>query len=240
LATNKILKLIRIKIIQKHITQLAIAIIISLLFVTQLYGQHISIVGRVVGVTDGDTITVLQNNTQYKIRLYGIDTPEKYQDYGKKAKYFMSSLIFGKQVKVDTETTDRYGRIVGIVYIRGLCVNEEAVKNGLAWVYRKYCFKNFCNKWLKFEERARVNKLGLWSQKNSIPPWEFRRYKAKALIDKNSTSDKENIIFHGNVSSKKFHKPNCRYYNCNKCTAEFYTRKEAIQAGYIPCNICKP
>lgn len=234
------LKPIRIKIFKKQITRLVIAITISLLFVTQLYGQHSSIVGRVVGVTDGDTIIVLQKNTQYKIRLYGIDTPEKYQDYGKKAKYFMSNLIFGKQVTVDAETTDRYGRIVGIVYNKDLCVNEEAVKNGLAWVYRNYCFKNFCNKWLKFEELARVNKLGLWSQKNPIPPWEFRRDKAKALISKNSTGDKENIIFHGNISSKKFHKPNCRYYNCNKCTVEFYTRKVAIQAGYIPCKICKP
>ena len=76
-----------------------------------------SIQGKVVGVADGDTITVLQNSKQYKIRLYGIDTPEKKQDFGQKAKQFTSSMVFKQHVKVVVYDTDRYGRTVGVVYI---------------------------------------------------------------------------------------------------------------------------
>ena len=85
-------------------------------------------------MADGDTITVLQNAKQYKIRLYGIDTPEKKQDFGQKAKKFTSDMVFKKDVKVISYGTGKYGRTIGVVYISKKCLNEELVRNGLAWV----------------------------------------------------------------------------------------------------------
>ena len=70
---------------------------------------------------------------------------------------------------------DRYGRIVGIVYVGDICVNEEMVKNGLAWVYRRYCKIPVCEDWLALESEARAEKVGLWSHRSPVPPWEFRR-----------------------------------------------------------------
>ena len=159
-----------------HKIQFAVLIIFCLLISTVAYSQTI-ITGKVVGISDGDTITVLQNRKQFKIRLYGIDTPEKSQDFGNKAKKFTSSLLYKKQVRVVQEDTDRYGRVVGIVYVGHVCANEEIVKNGFAWVYRKYCKKPFCLDWLEYENDAKESKIGLWRHPNPMPPWDFRKAK---------------------------------------------------------------
>lgn len=134
-----------------------------------------SIIGKVVGVADGDTITVLENRTQHRIRLYGIDAPERGQDFGSRARQFVADLVFGNQVRVVKQDLDRYGRIVGIVYVGDTCVNEELVRNGLAWVYRRYCRIPVCRDWLAMETRARESGIGLWSHRDPVPPWEFRR-----------------------------------------------------------------
>ena len=131
--------------------------------------------GMVVGITDGDTITVLHNGKGEEIRLYGIDTPEKHQAFGKKAKKFTSSVVYAKTVEVETKDTDRYGRSVALIYIDGESLNESLVKNGFAWVYRKYCKETFCEDWLDLELVAKYKKIGLWTEPNPIPPWEFRR-----------------------------------------------------------------
>ena len=128
-----------------------------------------------MGIADGDTITVLQNNRQYKIRLYGVGSPEKKQDFGQKAKKFTSDMAFNQQVKVVAYDIDKYGRTVGMVHIGQECLNEALIKNGFAWVYRKYCKESFCNKWLGYEQEARANRLGLWRYDNPMPPWEFRK-----------------------------------------------------------------
>ncbi|WP_319408776.1 thermonuclease family protein [uncultured Desulfosarcina sp.] len=135
------------------------------------------IVGKVVGVADGDTITVLQDRTQYKIRLYGIDTPESHQDFGNRAKQFTSDLVFGKQVRVVKKDIDRYGRIVGMVYVGDVCVNESLVESGMAWVYRKYCMMEICESWFDLESMAIDGDIGLWSHPNPVAPWEFRKKK---------------------------------------------------------------
>ena len=130
--------------------------------------------GVVVGVSDGDTITVLHGGRGEKIRLYGIDTPEKRQAFGKKAKQFTSSMVYSKTVEVQPKDTDRYGRTVALINVGGQSLNEALIKDGLAWVYRKYCKETFCEDWLNFEIIARYGKIGLWSEPNPIPPWEFR------------------------------------------------------------------
>lgn len=115
---------------------------------------------------------MLVNNEQIKIRLHGIDCPEKSQDFGNVAKEFLSTLVFGKTVSVKKLDTDRYGRTIGMVLIDSVNVNEELLKAGLAWHY-KYYDKSLL--WAKLEETARKEKKGLWSMPNPIPPWDFRK-----------------------------------------------------------------
>jgi micrococcal nuclease len=130
--------------------------------------------GKVVSVADGDTFTMIVDNEQVKIRLHGIDCPEKSQDFGLVAKEFLSDYVFGKFVTVQNMDTDRYGRIIGMVTIDGTNVNEELLKAGLAWHYIKY---DNNSKWKQLEETARKSKKGLWVQANAIPPWGYRREK---------------------------------------------------------------
>ena len=218
----------------KKISHYIIFYFIIVLFLSGISYAQSPIQGKVVGVADGDTITVLQDSKQYKIRLYGIDTPEKKQGFGQKAKKFTSDMVFRQQVKIVAYDTDRYGRTVGMVYIGKKCLNEELIKNGYAWVYKKYCSESFCNRWLQLERKARVNKLGLWTYDNPVAPWDFRRGKS------NKSKDKIPGEYHGNVSSKVFHESDCKYFNCKKCTKIFQNRDSAVNAGYRPCGICKP
>ncbi len=131
--------------------------------------------GRVVGVSDGDTITVLveKEKRPIKVRLAEIDTPESKQPWGRKAKEALSRLVFGKNVRVETQTTDRYKRAVAHVYRDDLWVNAKMVEDGHAWVYRHYS-KN--PTLLRLEAEARAAKRGLWSLPESerMPPWEWR------------------------------------------------------------------
>jgi len=195
--------------------------------------------GKVVGISDGDTIRVMHEGKGERVRLYGVDCPEKGQDFGQKAKMFTSNMVFGKGVEIKAVTQDRYGRTVGFVYLGSRCLNEELIKSGFAWVYRKYCDKPICDQWRKMEENAKASKIGLWSQPNPIPPWEFRHGKVSEV-----SIQKKNFPisfgYHGNINSKVFHKPDCQAYNCKNCTAFFRTRDEALEAGYKPCGICKP
>lgn len=196
-----------------------------------------TITGKVVSVADGDTITILDsNNQQTKIRLYGIDTPEKAQAFGNKAKKFTASLTAGQQANVKVYDTDRYGRSVGVVFVNGTNVNEELIKNGYAWQYRKYCKASFCNDWLKLEEHARSFAFGLWIDSNPQPPWEWR--KAKRNSSNNSNVIGGSGIYHGNRKSHVYHGSTCRHYNCKNCTVTFKSTIEASNAGYRPHSQC--
>ncbi len=109
--------------------------------------------GEVVGITDGDTITVLNSKTlkDVKIRLYGIDCPEGGQAFSKRAKQFTSKMVFGKVVEVHQMDTDRYGRTVALVSVDKQILNKELVKAGLAWVYDRYCSEPICESWKNFQ-----------------------------------------------------------------------------------------
>jgi endonuclease YncB( thermonuclease family) len=153
----------------------SLAFCASLAF-AQAASYPFSIVGDVVGVTDGDTIKVLQDNKQYKIRLNGIDAPEMSQAYGKKSKEYLASLVFGKKVEVIVRDTDRYGRYVGDVLIAGKSANAELVAAGFAWRYTAYSKdENLA----ALENAARAKRLGLWADASPVPPWEFRHKKRK-------------------------------------------------------------
>jgi micrococcal nuclease len=189
--------------------------------------------GKVVGVSDGDTITVMHHGKEEKIRLYGVDCPEKRQDFGQKAKQFTASMVYGKEVNVEPIDTDRYGRTVGIIRTDGKCLNEELLKNGFAWLYSRYCHKPLCNTWYKYQEQARQKKIGLWSMANPVPPWGFRHGKNPSSIS-NNHSFHYYSVYHGNIKTNVFHRPSCKNYNCTTCTAIFNARDKAIAAGYRP------
>lgn len=132
-------------------------------------------IGRVVGVTDGDTLTMLDGQKQQiKVRLAEIDTPESAQPYGTRAKQELSRLVHGKTVTVKVQDIDRYGRTVGRVYVSELDVNAEMVKLGAAWVYRKYASDQSL---YALEKQAKQKRVGIWNlpEAEQIPPWEWRK-----------------------------------------------------------------
>lgn len=135
--------------------------------------------GKVVSVADGDTITILTSGGKEKIRFAQIDTPEishfgsTPQPYGKEAGAALRKLVSGKNVRVEVEAVDQYGRNVGTVYVDNLNVNRELVKNGFAWVYRQYAHQP---ELLKLEKAARAARIGLWSLDNPIYPPDFRKH----------------------------------------------------------------
>ena len=147
----------------------------TLFFLLSLAVQADTLEGNVVKIADGDTLTLLtSSNEQVKIRLAGIDTPERKQPFGNRAKQAISSLAFQKHALIEVEAKDRYGRTVGVVFVDGLNVNAELVKQGMAWVYRKYTDDK---RLYALESEAKQAKRGLWLDKKSIPPWEWRRGK---------------------------------------------------------------
>jgi endonuclease YncB( thermonuclease family) len=129
--------------------------------------------GRVVGITDGDTLTLLVEQRQVRIRLAQIDAPESDQPYGKKSKAALSALAFGKQAHVEVVDIDRYGRTVGEVFVDGIDVNREMVRAGYAWAYTKY---SHTTEIIELETSARAAKLGLWAlpENQREPPWLWR------------------------------------------------------------------
>jgi len=143
-----------------------------------------TITGRVVGVADGDTITVLDaNKVQYKIRLSGIDAPEKKQAFGNRSKESLSALAFDKTVNVETGKRDRFGRQIGKVLVNGRDVNLVQVERGMAWFYRQYQREQSPNDRRLYEaaeDAAKAGKRGLWRDADPVPPWEFRRNKTKS------------------------------------------------------------
>lgn len=125
---------------------------------------------KVVKISDGDTITVLSGKEQTKVRLYGIDAPEKKQDYGQKSRQFLASLIAGQVVEVEPKGEDRYKRTLGIIRYKDQDINAQMVLNGYAWAYVKYS-----RIYVDQEKLARENKLGLWQSSNPTPPWVWRK-----------------------------------------------------------------
>ncbi len=144
--------------------------IIAILFPVLSQAQ---VCGKVVGVHDGDTFTLLaEGNRTVKVRLHGIDCPELGQAFGRNAKQRASELIFGKTLCVDSTARDRYGRMIAIVPLGGdSTLNTVLIHDGLAWHYKKYD-KNAA--WADMEIDARKHKRGLWKDSAPIAPWEYR------------------------------------------------------------------
>jgi endonuclease YncB( thermonuclease family) len=134
--------------------------------------------GKVVGISDGDTVTVLDSaKVQHRIRLGGIDAPEKAQPFGQKSKENLSRLVSGKLVVVETGKIDRYGRAIGKISIDGVDANLEQIKAGMAWHYKQYSNEQSATDRLAYaraEVRARQVKVGLWKDTTPMSPWDWR------------------------------------------------------------------
>jgi len=133
--------------------------------------------GRVVAIADGDTLTLLTpEKQQVKVRLAEIDTPERRQPYGTRARQALSDLAFRKEARVVVQDTDRYGRTVGRVWVGRTDVNAEMVRRGVAWAYRRYSRDPAL---LVLEQEAREGRRGLWAlpEAERVPPWDWRRQK---------------------------------------------------------------
>ena len=138
-----------------------------------------TIEGLVVGVSDGDTITVLdQQKNSYKIRLQGIDAPEKKQAFGEKSKQSLHDLVHSKQVRIEYDKEDKYGRIVGKVTLDDVDVCLQQLVLGMAWHYKKYQNEQSVSDRALYSEtelKSQSLKLGLWTDDTPMPPWEFRK-----------------------------------------------------------------
>ena len=150
-------------------------IFILLVLVTSIATAGESLTGRVVAISDGDTLTLLTAaKEQVKVRLAEIDTPESKQPYGTRARQALSDMAFGKDARVEVQDRDRYGRTVGRVFVGATDVNATLVQQGAAWVYRQYSRDP---RLLALEAEAKAARRGLWALPESerIPPWEWRR-----------------------------------------------------------------
>lgn len=158
----------------------------SLLVLTQTAFGAEMLRGKVVGIADGDTLTLLSpGNVQTRIRLFQIDAPEKSQAFGQNAKASLSELVFGRTIDVRVETRDRYGRTVGTLLLEGNDINLEQVRRGMAWVYRQYAKDPV---YYKAEEQARQNHVGLWSENEPMPPWVFRHGEKESTSEEHKSS----------------------------------------------------
>lgn len=137
------------------------------------------LVGKVIVVSDGDTVILLTDqNRSFKIRLAGIDAPEKKQAYGVESKSTLSDCAAGKLAMIDGNKKDRYGRIVGKVVVAGTDCNLRQIKLGMAWHYKKYEKEQEIedrSRYAQEEYLAQKSKKGLWSTSGYIEPWEYRK-----------------------------------------------------------------
>ena len=139
---------------------------------------------QVLKVSDGDTINIqkVENGKFvgeiFRIRMYGMDAPEKTQDYGSESRQALEKLVIGKNLSVEVKNKDRYGRTVAIIYADGKNVNEEMVKTGNAWWYQEYAKKDA--QFEEYQENAKQKKLGLFSRKGYTEPWNYRKEKKAA------------------------------------------------------------
>lgn len=133
---------------------------------------HADFTGKVVAVADGDTLTVLRDRDQIRVRLVEIDAPEKAQAFGNRSKQSLSDLCFGKTASLAEQGQDRYGRTLAQVTCNEIDANVEQVRRGMAWVYRKYAPKD--SPLYAAESEAKAARRGLWVDADPTPPWEWR------------------------------------------------------------------
>lgn len=132
---------------------------------------------KVVRIIDGDSIVVEDSTGFREVRLYGIDCPEYDQPYSRKAKQFVKKHLQKQQVNVTTFGYDKYGREIAMVEKNGVNYSGLLVQKGFAWVYPRYCHREICRDWIKYEASARKHKMNLWKHPKAISPWVWKHRK---------------------------------------------------------------
>ncbi len=189
---------------------------------------------KVVKVIDGDTIDVNLTNGTARIRLYGIDAPEKDQEYGKQSTRQLSRLIDNEIVKIYVMDKDRYGRLVGKIFFEGEYINHTMVKEGAAWWYKQYASKDIDLQLA--EEWARHEEEGLWNNDNPTAPWDYRHgttTQSRAPPEKHEQIEKpvqEERIYWLNTKSYVRHNSSCRWYKNTK-RGRMCTKNEGRACG---------
>ena len=135
---------------------------------------------KVIVVTDGDTVIVLRDGQKVKTRLANIDAPEKAQPFGKQSRDSLLEMVGKKQVQIDSQAVDQYGRLVGLISVDGLNVNEEQVRRGMAWEYSHF---HRDETYRALQNEARQAQRGLWTQYNPQAPWQWRKLHPSARPD---------------------------------------------------------
>jgi endonuclease YncB( thermonuclease family) len=153
------------------------AIVGTLLLAAATLATAAELRGVVVGVTDGDTITILIDRRQVKVRLADIDAPESKQPFGARSKQSLSDLCFKKEARLETSGKDRYGRTIARVICAGMDANAEQVRRGMAWVFDRYASPN--SPLYAVQNDARAARRGLWNDPSPFPPWEWRQKQRK-------------------------------------------------------------
>lgn len=203
--------------------------------------------GKVVGIVDGDTLDVMRDGKAARVRLWGIDTPEKRQAFGARAKQFTADHCFQKEVTVRIKDQDRYKRLVGeVILAEGVNLNQELVRAGMAWWYKRYAPGDGTLEHL--QETAQQSRTGLWEDAFPIPPWKFRRGAKRSEPGKTESSDLEEApktigknlasrTVYITKSGKCYHRYDCATLKDGKYAV---TLKEAAERGFTPCKRCKP
>lgn len=194
--------------------------------------------GRVSHVVDGDTLDVRVGSSTYRVRLEGIDAPERDQAFGQQALLQLRTMTFDRQVTVIVRDIDRYQRLVARLLVEGHDASEEMVRAGLAWQFVRYSSDA---RLAALEKEARQAGRGLWAERSPIPPWQFRASPAKPIVPapkRNPSPAAGGGPYHGNVKSRVYHHIGCADYNCPNCTAVFASRQAAEAAGYRPHTAC--
>jgi endonuclease YncB( thermonuclease family) len=191
----------------------------------------------VVKVSDGDTLTVLVGGKrEIRVRLDGIDCPELRQAYGTKAKQYASARVYGKNVTVIAHGEDDYGRTIGTVFIEDSSLNEELVALGLAWAYVYHS-----TEYVSLEKDARRRRIGLWSDDNPTPPWEFRNGRnsraARQTASQPQKSRPDRSIVYVSRNGGRYHTKGCRSLSGGGTAVSV---SEAERRGLTPCRLCKP
>jgi endonuclease YncB( thermonuclease family) len=145
--------------------------------------EGMEIEGKVVGVADGDTVTILDaDRKQYKLRLAYIDAPEKAMPFGQASKQALSNLVYNKTVSAKIDDVDRYGRGVARIIYKSQDINLQQVSTGFAWHYTQYAKTQSRSDFARYreaQEQAQQNQSGLWVDKQPTPPWDWRKAQRK-------------------------------------------------------------
>ncbi|NLI32262.1 MAG: nuclease [Deltaproteobacteria bacterium] len=214
---------------RKSLQQGIVALLQFMVFVLGVYADCSAWEGKVLSIIDGDSLIVSHDGKKEQVDFYGIDCPEKEQDFGQVARNYTMQRLQGQLVDIEPSGKTRYDPAAALVSLEGNLFNLELVRVGLAWIRTQKCTRPECEEWREIQKQAKRKRSGVWSTFNPIPPWEFKRSK-----------DAQKIIYSGDIVTHVFHSTNCEEFDCWNCIAVFRGREAAIKAGYTPCELCKP